>query len=143
MFSYTLQVAVYHTLPFVDLTPIDVNNSDLRELKQRRVDNFALSRLRGQQVRKQDVPAIITLYNKITAKSKHSPRKKLPPANRIKKIAERFQGPLLAPGTEQRQQQQQHQQQQQQQQQQHPQSIKKVNSTSKSQRTKTMKPRPM
>lgn len=85
-----MQVAVYHTLPFADLAPLDAMNDDMKELQDRRACIMTLNRLRGIPPRKQRVPAIVSLYNKVM--NKKGPTIKKIQAGRIKKVAEKFQG---------------------------------------------------
>lgn len=85
---------MYHALPFVDLTPLDAMNDAMRDIQNRRACTLAMNRLRGIHVRKQEVPAIISLYQKVVGK--RGPVVKKTPANRIKKVAEKFQGPQVS-----------------------------------------------
>ncbi|XP_052778898.1 WD repeat-containing protein on Y chromosome-like [Mya arenaria] len=101
-------VAVYHALSFVELTPVEKNNRIMKEIHDRRAGNIALNRLRGVQNRKQDQPGFMSLFTKMVTKPKTSPRKP-PPANRMKKVAERFQGPIQTESAQQQQAQKQQQ----------------------------------
>lgn len=68
VYFYRCQVAVYHTLPFVDLTPVDSLNDTMKGIQARRAGNIALSKLRGVKTKKQEVPAIMQLFNKMVNK---------------------------------------------------------------------------
>lgn len=82
---------MYHTLPFVDLNPLDAMNDEMREFQDRRACTMALNRLRGIHNKKQNVPAIVSLFNKVVGKKGQTVKRG--PANRMKKVAEKFQGP--------------------------------------------------
>ena len=92
-FRFALQVAVYHTLAFSDLTPVYVINNTIKEIQARRAGALAVSRLRGFRKKKADEPAILNIYNKVVNKPVPS-AKRYGQGSRIKKVAEKFQGPL-------------------------------------------------
>ena len=77
-------------MPFVDLAPLEAMNDDMRELQDRRACNMAVNRLRGIHTRKSEMPAIVSLFNKVV--NKKGPVVKKLQASRIKKVAEKFQG---------------------------------------------------
>ena len=83
-------MAVYHTLSFVDLTPVEGINSTIREIQERRAGSMAMGRLRGQRQQKQQGPAILSVFNK--AISRQPPKKQFGYKSRIKKVADKYQG---------------------------------------------------
>ncbi|XP_045212836.2 WD repeat-containing protein on Y chromosome-like [Mercenaria mercenaria] len=93
-------VAVYHTLPFVDLSPVEALTDTMKEIQARRAMNMALNKLRGIKPKKPEVPAIIQLFNKIV--NKQGPPVQRFRTSRIKKVADKYQGPLSARGRRQK-----------------------------------------
>lgn len=87
-------VAVYHTLPFAELAPVDANNDTIKGIQARRAGNIAINKLRGLKQKKADCPAIMSLFNKVISKQ-GPPIPKVRPSYRIRKVADKFQGPLL------------------------------------------------
>lgn len=75
------QVAVYHTLPFVDLSPVNALNDTMKEIQSRRARAIALNKLRGFKTKKVEVPAIMNLFSKVVNKQ-GPPVPKLKPAHR-------------------------------------------------------------
>jgi len=65
----------------------------IKDIQSRRAGNLALNRLRGVHQRKNEQPAIMNIFNKMLAKPKLV-RKPLP-VGRIRKVAEKYQGPLV------------------------------------------------
>lgn len=66
--TFIFQVAVYHTLPFVDLSPVDALNDTMKGIQARRARAIALSKLRGFKAKKVETPAIMNLFNKVVNK---------------------------------------------------------------------------
>ncbi|XP_060578286.1 WD repeat-containing protein on Y chromosome-like isoform X2 [Ruditapes philippinarum] len=91
------KVAVYHTLPFVELTPIDPFTDTIKEIQTRRAGNLAMNKLRGLNPRKPDTPAILQVFNQLV-KKQGSPVQKYKLGNRLKKVADRYQSPISARG---------------------------------------------
>lgn len=81
-------VAVYHALSFVNLTDIDnmFSADTLREMKERRFGSNVRDRLRGFNRKKEQGPAILEVFNKVTKKPTLpvQPYKKKP--SKIKKV---------------------------------------------------------
>lgn len=86
-------VAVYHTLPFVDLSPVEAQNKVIREIQERRAGTMAMNKMRGMQKKKQEIPAILSVFNKVVNKPA-VPVKRYGHGGRIKKVADKYQGTL-------------------------------------------------
>ena len=82
-------MAVYHTLPFVDLSPVDGFKATIREIQERRAGAIAMSKLRGLKQQKTQGPAILNVLNKVV--NKQPTTKKFGYLGRIKKVADKFQ----------------------------------------------------
>ena len=72
---------------------MDALNQTMKEIQARRAGTMAVNKLRGVRPKKQEVPAILSLFNKVVGKPAQ-PTKRFRYQGRIKKVAEKYQGPL-------------------------------------------------
>ena len=87
----SLQVAVYHTLSFVDLSPVECFNETMRQIQARRAGTIALNRARREKAQKvSQQPTLYKLYKNVL--NKPAPQKRFGYMGRIKKVADKYQG---------------------------------------------------
>ncbi|KAK3580719.1 hypothetical protein CHS0354_005724 [Potamilus streckersoni] len=89
-FRTSTRVAVYHTLHFADLTPLsDIQAPEfVKEVHMKRIGTIAFNKLRAGNKNKQNLPAIVGMYERFVATPAGIVKRTK--TGRIKKVVEKF-----------------------------------------------------